>query len=185
MRSTNRGAPAALVSVLTLTLGAACTGTLPPASERTTREVPASSVETPASATGPVSTFSECPVTLPNGRVPPGERPSPQHHGEGEFYTALWATGVVLANRTEPYSSFPAGWLEMKWPWHRPQAGASLEVSGVRIDGPAEPLGVSIPDGYRERFQASTLGFPSEGCWEITAKSSGQTLRFVVLVRAQ
>ncbi len=60
--------------------------------------------------------------------------------------------------------------------------GASLTVTGHRLDGTAPPLKASIPCCYSEGFQASGLTFPTEGCWEIVAKSNGSELRVVVQV---
>jgi len=64
--------------------------------------------------------------------------------------------------------------------WFRP-AGAALEISGRRVDGPAPALEASVPC-CSTRFQATGLYFPSEGCWEVTAKAAGSQLTFVVWV---
>lgn len=62
--------------------------------------------------------------------------------------------------------------------WVRP--GQSLSVTGKRLDGTGAPLRADIPGGYDNTYQASGLYFPESGCWQVDARASGQTLRFVV-----
>jgi hypothetical protein len=69
----------------------------------------------------------------------------------------------------------------MKVAWFRPE-GAELEISGRRIDKSAPPLEAYVPSGYPTRFQATGLAFPTEGCWQITAKAAQSELSFVVWV---
>jgi len=64
--------------------------------------------------------------------------------------------------------------------WVRP--GLTLTVTGTRLDGASEPLLAHIPLGYYNTYQASGLGFPTGGCWQVDATASGQTLRFVVRI---
>ena len=65
--------------------------------------------------------------------------------------------------------------------WFRP-AGAALEITGQRVDGQAPPLDTHVPCCYPTRFQATGLIFPTEGCWEVTAKAADSELSFVVSV---
>jgi len=65
--------------------------------------------------------------------------------------------------------------------WFRP-AGAELVITGQRIDAQAPPLIVHIPCCYPTRFQPSGLFFPTEGCWEVTAKSAESVLSFTLWV---
>lgn len=71
--------------------------------------------------------------------------------------------------------------------WIKP-VGTRLEVTGRRLDGPAPPLEVTLPEGYPGDFQASGLVFPTGGCWEVEARVAGAgpagTLRVVVPVRS-
>jgi hypothetical protein len=106
------------------------------------------------------------------------EAPSDRNAGElkGEFYVnsnrTIWA--LALDN-----------WIkdkEYKMPWLRPD-GQALTISGRRLDGSAEGLKVRIPCCYSSKFQAVRIAFPSEGCWEITGKSAGDELVFIVVVR--
>jgi hypothetical protein len=71
-----------------------------------------------------------------------------------------------------------------KVPWIRP-AGAKLVMVVRRLDGPAPPLKVQIPGFYPTAFQATGMDFPTQGCWEVTAKAGGKLLRFVTKVVAK
>ncbi len=177
-----------LAWAMAVAVGLGCTGSTP--AEREVVAIESSTVvATPA---GSAPAF-ECPVTLPNGRVPPGQRPSSQQYGEGEFYTTVPPDGVIRAPRavggTPPAgwrgSPVPPGWLDWKWIWFRPTKGAPLAITGVRLDGPAEPVIAWIPDGYSERLQATAVFFSEPGCWEVTAESGGARLRVVTLVRSE
>ncbi len=68
-----------------------------------------------------------------------------------------------------------------KMGWFRP-AGAELEITGRRLDGEAPELTAEFPCCYPTRFQASGLYFPTEGCWEVTARAEESVLTFVVWV---
>ncbi len=65
--------------------------------------------------------------------------------------------------------------------WFRPE-GASLKITGKRLDGQGPPLEAHVPCCYPTRFQATGLSFPTEGCWEVTAKAAKSELLFVVWV---
>jgi hypothetical protein len=65
--------------------------------------------------------------------------------------------------------------------WFRP-AGVLLEISGRRLDGQAPPLEAQVPCCYPSQFQATGLIFPTEGCWEVSAKAGDSELAFVVRV---
>lgn len=66
--------------------------------------------------------------------------------------------------------------------WVRPQ-GTELAISGRRLDASAPPVEAHIPCCYRTGFQIVGLFFPTEGCWEVTAKAGDSELRFVTQVR--
>jgi hypothetical protein len=68
--------------------------------------------------------------------------------------------------------------------WFRP-AGAELGITGQRLDGEAPPLEAEASCCYPTRFQASGLYFPTEGCWEVTAKAADSKLSFVVWVEPE
>jgi hypothetical protein len=81
------------------------------------------------------------------------------------------------------------GWIldlrVRKWPqkvmWIRPQ-GTKLEVTGRRLDAEAPPMQARLPCCYPGGFQVSGLSFPTEGCWEISAKAGAHELTFVTRV---
>lgn len=123
-----------------------------------------------------------CQVTVPNGSTPPGEQPSPDHHGNGQLWTGLWPNGTVVFEPGGPGTISPDGSLSMKWWWWRGVAG-QLTIEGRRLDAPASPLQADIPDGYGDiGFQAVDLTFSGEGCWEVTGKVGEAALTFVVFV---
>ncbi len=127
-----------------------------------------------------------CPVTEPNGFLPPpGEHVfgrGPGGHGSQALWTNLWTWGerkvVVPPSHVNPDGSLGG----MKWPWWRGVHG-ELEIEGRRLDDAAPPLHADIPTGYGERgFQVSGLIFPTAGCWEVTGRVGAARLSFVVLV---
>jgi hypothetical protein len=69
----------------------------------------------------------------------------------------------------------------MKTMWVRP-GGLELKVTGRRLDGPAPPLEAGVPCCYPTGYQASSLLFPTPGCWEVTATAGDNTLVFVTRV---
>jgi hypothetical protein len=120
-----------------------------------------------ASAHASVRSVSEtsgvCPLTLPNGRMPPGGKDVGANHGNGKVWTALWPHNVVLA--TPDYVAVD-GSVVMKWPWWwRRTLGGELTITGRRLDGAAPPLTAYLPDGYEAGFRPSGITFPSQGCW--------------------
>jgi hypothetical protein len=124
----------------------------------------------------------KCPVTLPNGEAPPGQHPSSRYHGNGALWTVLWPEGKVMFSSGGSGYVMPDGSLSMKFPWWRGVQG-KLTIEGRRLDAPAPPLKVDIPEGYADvGFQASALIFPTTGCWEITAKVGETRLILVTLV---
>jgi hypothetical protein len=128
---------------------------------------------------GPTGTPLPCPVTVPNGRTPPGEPANALQHGNGRLWTEFWPEGTVLI---EPEQVQPDGTLTMKWPWWRGEHG-HLTIDGQHLDRPAPPLQADIPEGYGETgFQATALIFPTDGCWEVTGRIGDASLTFVVLV---
>ena len=139
----------------------------------TTIEVPPRSTVLPLAA---------CPVTLPNGSLPPGENPNSLIHGNGALWVELWPDGIVLI---PPQNVDSKGSLGMKFPWWRTGTGP-LIISGSRLDAKAPPLRATIPNGYGEtNFQASEFLFPTEGCWQVTGRVGEDELTFVTLVRKQ
>lgn len=63
------------------------------------------------------------------------------------------------------------------------QVGAEFVVSGRRLDSSAPALKYSVPAVYPQEIQASSVSFPTSGCWQVDAKAGNSSLRFVVEVR--
>lgn len=126
-----------------------------------------------------------CPVTRANGLGPPGEKRSPKHHGNGKIWTVLWPDGLIEFGEGRPGSIGDDGVLAMKFPWWRGEGvRGRLRISGRRLDGEAPPAFGEVPDGYGDSgFQASSILFPTEGCWEITGSVGDIELTFVQYVR--
>jgi hypothetical protein len=123
-----------------------------------------------------------CPVTVPNGSTPLGERPSRSHHGDDGLWTALWPEGTIVFRPGGSGFVLKDGSLQMKFPWWRGLQGR-LTIDGRRLDAPAPALQALIPSGYGPSgFQATSLIFPTPGCWEVTGHVGKASLRFVVNV---
>jgi hypothetical protein len=75
----------------------------------------------------------------------------------------------------------------MKFPWWRaPGVGAAgdLAITGNEVTT-GQNVTAIIPAGYGQRFQASGIIFPAEGCYRITARSGMAELTFVTSVKKQ
>ncbi|MBI5352432.1 MAG: hypothetical protein HZB50_07320 [Chloroflexi bacterium] len=129
----------------------------------------------PASSDG----FS-CPVTEPNGSLPPGETVESKYYlGNGQLWTALWPDGKIYMDLINKESD---GAFSMKWGWVRAVTGP-LTIEGHRLDKEAPPLRADIPDGYGDTgLQISALIFPTTGCWEVTGRVGDASLTFVTEV---
>jgi LysM repeat protein len=118
-----------------------------------------------------------CPVTEPNGDVPPGESADASNYlGNGQLWTVLWPDGKV---HMSPENRASDGSFSMKWGWWRGTTGP-LTIEGHRLDAAADPLRADIPEGYGDTgFQVSGLIFPTTGCWEVTGRVGEASLTFV------
>lgn len=122
-----------------------------------------------------------CPVTQPNGSLPPGTTPAedPYSYGNGELWTSLWPQGKIVM---EEQNLEPDGSYSMKWGYVRGVEGA-LTIEGRRLDADAAPLRAFINDGYGESgLQILALIFPTTGCWEVTAHVGESSLTFITEV---
>ena len=131
----------------------------------------------------PVS-FS-CPITAANGSTPPGEQPSIQYHGNGELWTVLWPDGTIIFRPEGPGEIRADGWLAMKFPWWRGEGvQGQLEITGRLLDREGLAAYGEITSGYGETgFQATSIVFSGEGCWEITGHVGEAELTFVQQVK--
>jgi hypothetical protein len=124
----------------------------------------------------------DCPVTIPNGGQPPGEQQSPDYHGNGSIWTALPPDGKIVATR--PFV-LPDGSMRIKFPWWGSRgAGAHLTVSGSGIGRPGGLARATVTEGLTAapHFWASSIVFPTGGCWRVTGTAGPARLTFVVLV---
>ena len=121
-----------------------------------------------------------CPVTKPNGSIPPGETvESPDYLGNDALWTALWHKGKIFML---PENQNADGSFSMKWTWWRGVNGA-LTIEGHRLDAEAEALSADIPEGYGDTgFQVAEIIFPTTGCWEVTGRVGDSSLTFVTEV---
>lgn len=135
----------------------------------------------PSPSPSSVPSLAGCLVTRPNGAHTEAWPASALDHGEGGLFTVLWPDGTVLV----PISAVDRdgmGW--MKFVFQREgTAEGELRLVGRRIGAEArDPRGTirsQIPDGYGTTgVQATAIGFPAEGCWEIIAASGTSQLRF-------
>lgn len=128
----------------------------------------------------------ECATTSPNGRVPPDFPPDPESHGNGRIWTILPLDGRLVATGSDVS---PDGSVRRKFGWWtRRSAGRRLRVTGRRLDGPSPPLRARVsrsPNArHLPRVFPSTLIFPRQGCWSVTARTGRSALRFVISVTA-
>lgn len=132
-------------------------------------------VETPSAA-------QTCPVTIPAGIAPPGERPSRGFHENGALWTPLPLDGTIAAEQ------HPDGTFRSKFPWWAVGVTGRLTIRGERLDARAPPLrSQNAPawpqTGFRgSGFWASAVFFPTVGCWRITGRVRDVSLSFVVRV---
>lgn len=136
-----------------------------------------------AAACGPASP-EPCPVTLANGQTPPGEQPSPYHHGDGQLFTVLWPQGVIDLNEVNPESLAEDGSISIKFPWWRGEGvNGPLIIEGELVGPGNGSLSAIIPEGYGETgFQASGLIFSQPGCWKVVGRAGQAELEFITQV---
>jgi hypothetical protein len=149
-------------------------------SEPTPPIKPATQGATPASHKAKAVSQSKgtCPLTLPNGRTPPGEPDIGANHGNEHIWTAMWPHNVLIASGDYIDAD---GFVVMKWPWWWRGVTGEIKITGRRLDGEAPRLTAYTQDGYK-RFQPSGITFPTEGCWEVTGTVGNARLTFVTLV---
>src|SRR5260370_15683454 len=123
-----------------------------------------------------------CPVTI--GHPVPLTKPwrtsmagfDSAHGNAGLWVGALWPHGIVIISPDNV-----GGELSMKFGWYRLTSGY-LTITGQRLDGSAPPAS-GQPSGYGlTGFNASSVIFPTEGCWQITGRGGQAALTFVTFV---
>lgn len=123
----------------------------------------------------------DCPITEPDWALHPEDSAVQDAPVHGYYFVnedrSMWAS----AWWTKQEENYLRGGEDIKVGWFRP-AGAALEITGQRLDSQAAPLESEVPCCYPTRFQATGLSFPTEGCWEVTARADDRELSFVVWV---
>ncbi len=129
-----------------------------------------------AAAQGPTGIMASATCSVSKAiRDEPPKDPNADRFGFGDWYVNADRTIWVAKN------SWRAGRDGNKVIWIRP-AGTKLVVTGRRLDAAAPPLRATSDRGYPTGFTVTGLYFPTEGCWEITAKAGSKELRFVTEV---
>lgn len=127
-------------------------------------------------------TAKACPLTEPVWAKPPEDSAVLDPPAYGYYFLnedrSIWASAEWAEQDEDPPRVSEDG---VKVGWFRP-GGATLEITGQRIDGEAPALESHVSCCYPTRFQASGLVFPTEGCWEVTAKAEDRELSFVVWI---
>ena len=136
-----------------------------------------------STATGSVRpnlALSACPVTPPGGPRPPTAVGLAPYLGDGRLWVGLWPRGLVIV---PPDDISRDGVLHMKFPWYRgPSVHGVLRINGSRLDGNGVARGRT--DGYGlTGFNASSISFSRQGCYQIVGSAGGATLSFVTMVR--
>ena len=131
----------------------------------------------PLQVTMPAATAAACPVTIPNGSVPPGVPPASTYHGNGALWTSLPQDGRhVNPNPTAP--------LFLKMPWGARGATGRLFVRSVRLDASAPAVDAeTIPGtwhGFRGSASWASRMYFDDGCWKVTGRVADISLSFVV-----
>jgi hypothetical protein len=146
----------------------------------------ATAMEKNATVTPIVSTLQNksknaCTVTEPLWLKFPADSAVEDPPAFGHYFInkdqSIWASASWTNREEYPYVREEG----IKVGWFRP-AGATLEITGQRLDGEAPPLKAEVPCCYPTRFQATGLYFPTEGCWEVTARAADRELSFVVWI---
>jgi hypothetical protein len=144
--------------------------------------------DSPARSSAP--TAASCPVTLPNGDGPPNWirwfGRDPRMHGNGKLWTWLSADGIW---RFDPNDKQDDGTYFDKYGWLT-ESRERLSVSARRLDAPSPPARIrvngpgwfsGIPAQPAYSYFAATW-WPATGCWEITGRVGGTTLKVVAIV---
>lgn len=129
-----------------------------------------------------ITRANTCPVTEPVWATPPEDAAVQGSPEPGYYYAnddrSMWASAWWHGQEDYRLRVSEDG---VKVGWFRP-AGATLVITGQRIDGQAPALEAHVPCCYPTRFQATGLYFPTEGCWEVIARAAESELAFVVWI---
>jgi hypothetical protein len=139
-------------------------------------------VITGCTSSAPRTSKEDCPLTEPVWEKPPADAAIQDTPAYSYYFVntdrSIWASAGWEGKEDTALQVSDDG---IKVGWFRP-AGATLEISGHRLDAKAPPLESDIPCCYPTRFQATGIYFPTEGCWEVNAKAEDKELSFVVWI---
>lgn len=142
----------------------------------------------PRDARSAVRVVHACVVTTAHRATrPPTSVPVSLNYGNARIAVGLSPpNGRLIAGRLHS-GGYRAvirkdGSIYAKYGWWRSRARPKLRISGRRLDAPAPALRAWIPDGYDRGFQATSIIFPTVGCWRVTGSVGTATLTFIVLV---
>ena len=131
------------------------------------------------------TSIPDCPETTPEWLLAPEDSAVLSPPAYGYYFVnadrSIWASAGWAGSDA---SYLRAGEQGVKTGWFRP-AGEELIVTGQRLDGTAASLDAHLPCCYPTRFQASSLVFPTAGCWEITARAEKKELTFTIWVEPE
>ncbi len=151
----------------------------------TTANPAPNTTQTPPPQRVTLADAKRCPVTPPSAVGPRGVSPDVffgwgSSYGNGRLWVGgLWPQGVIAAG---PDFVDKDGSVSTKLGWWRAITG-HLRIRGRRLDASAPPLRAIAPLGYGDTgFQASSVSFPTEGCWQVTGEVGTTTLTFVTFV---
>lgn len=138
--------------------------------------------QTPNTSQETSTLTNACQVTKPIWVKPPEDSAvdgSPGYryyfvNKDRSIWASAWWTGEAEDYLRVSREGIKVGWFR--------SAGVVLEITGQRIDAQAPPLDAHVPCCYPTRFQATGLIFPTEGCWEVTARAVDRVLSFIVRV---
>jgi hypothetical protein len=137
-----------------------------------------------------VEAIAACPVSLPNLAVSPDDYYISVENGYGNpeqtIFIGLWPDGIVTFYPGGPGTVSGDGSLGMKFWFYRTIPG-EVTIEGRRLDedGPLAQLATlrGPADGYGDTgFHPAGLVFPSQGCWEVTARIGKASMTFVTAV---
>jgi hypothetical protein len=120
----------------------------------------------------------QCPVTRPNND------PAQGLYGNGRL--SVYAYPVIEATPSTVQSN---GWIAEKFSWRGyGTTSGTLRITGHRLHGTGKPVHAQISAGQASAaegtsaFWATTISFPTTGCWQVTGTAGGASLTFVTKV---
>lgn len=129
-------------------------------------------------------TTSSCPVTYPNGNRPPGQPADVTWYGNGLLWAGVERDGTYTVT---PDRVGADGSIGNKLLWVTTPAWAKPTVSGERVDAAAAPLPITRVNtgsfsGAANPSHMTPVGYPTTGCWRLTARLGDLSLVYVVRV---